>query len=152
MWGVDFSPKYTLEIEKGEGEDKGWLDVSGAKKSPFPPSKGSRESKGGSCTLMGKNQPLWLNVTHFLLTQISEGQGRGWRVCFYQWLISSLCVFQPGDIVELGGRERRIKVAKIVSSDSTETLVSLMNFPWLFIFMYPLRSLLKRVFLLGLDT
>ena len=45
-------------------------------------SKASEKGKGG-CTLMEKYQPLWLNVTYFLLTQISEGRGMGQRVCFY---------------------------------------------------------------------
>lgn len=52
--GVDFSPKDTLEIEKGEGEDKGWLDVSGARKSPFPPFKRHQRKERGGCTFMEK--------------------------------------------------------------------------------------------------
>jgi hypothetical protein len=51
--GEDFSTKYTLEIEKGEGEDKCGLGVNGAKNHLFPLQKASEKER--TCTF---NQPL----------------------------------------------------------------------------------------------
>lgn len=77
--GVDFSPKYTLEVEKGEERskiDKTWGEPK-KKKSLFPSLQTASEKEKGDCTLMEKNQPLWLHVTYFLLIQKNGGGAKG---------------------------------------------------------------------------
>lgn len=80
--GVDFSPKDTLEIEKGEGGNKGWLDVSGAKKSPFPPSKGIRERKRGLYA-NGKKSTTLIKCYVFFTHSNFRKPGEGPEVYFY---------------------------------------------------------------------
>lgn len=75
--GVDFSPKYTLEVEKGEERikiDKTWGEP---KKKSLPPLQEASEKGKGDCTLMEKNQLLWLHVTYFLLIQKNRGGAKG---------------------------------------------------------------------------
>lgn len=88
--GEDFSTKYTLEIEKGEGEDKCGLGVNGAKNHLFPLQKASEKER--TCTF---NQPLWLNGTYFWLTQISGGQREGQKgVCLLMINLSPVVLNQ----------------------------------------------------------
>lgn len=80
--GVDFFLKDILEIEKGEGGDEGWLDVSGVKKLFFFFLKGIRERKRG-LYVNGKKLIILIKCYVFFIYLNFRKSGEGSEVYFY---------------------------------------------------------------------